>query len=267
MSSIRLQAHRGVSTDYPENTLPAFQAAMDMGYDIIELDAKYTKDNVCVLHHDRTINRTGRTCNGERLGDEELFIKDMEFDYLRTLDFGIWKGERFKGTLIPTLDEVLEFFRVNNIPSKFDNVWHTRFTEEQQIDFLTRLAGAGLGKKLGITCASIDALKKALSILSKDCEVHWDGAFDTETLKQVSELTKGHRLTVWTCCLNEQTERWYKGETGSAEATARIQAIGAEVGVWILHREEELDYAVNVCKANTIETTGGIKPIMLDKFN
>ncbi len=266
MKKIRLQAHRGVSTDYPENTLPAFSAAVKMGYDIIELDAKYTKDNVCVLHHDRTVNRTGRTGNGEALGDKELFIKDMDFKYLRSLDFGIWKGEQFKGTLIPTLDEVLEFFKKNNIPSKFDNVWHTRFTQEQQTDFLTRLAKAELGNRLGITCANIEALKKALAILPDDCEVHWDGAFDAGTLAQVSELAKGHRLTVWTCCLNEHTKSWYKGELGSEEASARIKNIGAEVGVWILHREEELDQAINICKADTIETTGGIKPYMLEKY-
>ncbi len=268
MSDIRLQAHRGVSTDYPENTIPAFQASVDMGYKVIELDAKYTKDGVCVLHHDLTINRTGRTKDGESLGEEKINIRDCDFEYLRTLDFGLWMGEEFRGTLIPTLDEVLEFFRQNDIPSKFDNIWHTKhFTEEQQLDFLTKLAQAGLGKKLGITCANLDALKKALSILPAECEVHWDGAFDADTLAKVAELAQGHRLTVWTCCLNDQTIKWYKGETGSAEATERIHAIGAEVGVWILHREEELDYAINVCKANTIETTGGIKPPMLEKFN
>ena len=41
---IKLQAHRGVSSEYPENTLAAFRASVEQGYDIIECDPKYTKD-------------------------------------------------------------------------------------------------------------------------------------------------------------------------------------------------------------------------------
>ncbi len=268
MRDIRLQAHRGVSTDYPENTLPAYQAAVDMGYTVIELDAKYTKDNVCVLFHDLVLNRTARTKDGQSLGDEKIYIKDLTYAELKEYDYGLWMGEKFRGTTISTLAEVLEFFRQNNIPSKFDNIWHTKhFTEEQQLDFLNQLANSGLGKNLGITCANLDALKKALSILPADCEVHWDGAFDEETLAQVAEIAKGHRLTVWMCCINEHTITWYKGEQASPEAAARVKAIGAEIGIWILHRESELDHAVLDCLADTIETTGGIKPHMLEKYN
>ena len=59
-SNCKLQAHRGVSTDAPENPMAAFRLAVEQGYDIIEFDPKYTKDDVCVILHDRTLNRTGR---------------------------------------------------------------------------------------------------------------------------------------------------------------------------------------------------------------
>ena len=54
-------AHRGASGYAPENTLPAFQKAFQMGSDGIELDVQMTKDGELVVCHDETI---GRTSNG-----------------------------------------------------------------------------------------------------------------------------------------------------------------------------------------------------------
>ncbi len=58
-----LQAHRGVSSDRPENTMVAYREAVIQGYDLIELDAKMTKDNLPVLLHDNHLNRTARDKN------------------------------------------------------------------------------------------------------------------------------------------------------------------------------------------------------------
>ena len=60
----RMQAHRGDSAFFPENTIPAFTAAIEQGYDVIELDTKFTADDVCVVFHDTTVNRTGRRDDG-----------------------------------------------------------------------------------------------------------------------------------------------------------------------------------------------------------
>ena len=71
----KLQAHRGVSTDYPENTLAAFDAAADEGYAIVECDPKYTGDGVIVMHHDRTTARTGRSADGKPAPDKNMPLK------------------------------------------------------------------------------------------------------------------------------------------------------------------------------------------------
>ena len=71
------QAHRGVSTDFPENTIPAFQGAIDQGYKFIELDPNFTKDNQCVLMHDNTINRTCRLASGASLGDSKISLNSI----------------------------------------------------------------------------------------------------------------------------------------------------------------------------------------------
>lgn len=55
-----LIAHRGWQRQYPENTLPAIQGALDAGARYIEIDVQLTSDGVPVLFHDRTLNRVCR---------------------------------------------------------------------------------------------------------------------------------------------------------------------------------------------------------------
>ncbi|MBF2053992.1 MAG: hypothetical protein IGS03_11090 [Candidatus Sericytochromatia bacterium] len=93
-------AHRGASKEAPENTLPAFQLAMDQGADMIELDVKTTKDGQIVIFHDRFLRRT---TNGEGR------IENQTLDQLKALDAGSWFDPvRFANERIPTLREVLE---------------------------------------------------------------------------------------------------------------------------------------------------------------
>ena len=51
-NGVRLQAHKGVECEYPENTMPSFRAAVEQGYEMIELDVRATKDDRFVLLHD-----------------------------------------------------------------------------------------------------------------------------------------------------------------------------------------------------------------------
>ncbi len=97
-------AHRGASAYAPENTIPAFNLALDQGADGIELDVQRTADGVLVVIHDETIDRTsngfGRVVN-------------LEFEELRRMDF----SNGFIGHLnvrIPTLHEVLHLISGTN---------------------------------------------------------------------------------------------------------------------------------------------------------
>ncbi len=91
-------AHRGASYDAPENTLAAFTLAWEQGADGIEGDFYLTKDGEIVCMHDDTAKRTaGKT----------LKLAEATLAELRELDAGSWKGPQWKGTRIPTLDEVL----------------------------------------------------------------------------------------------------------------------------------------------------------------
>ncbi len=92
-------AHRGFRARYPENTLAAFQAAVDIGADMIELDVTLTQDRQLVVIHDDTLDRTTTGKGPVR----EILLKDA-----RQLDAGSWFDPRFAQTRIPTLEEVLD---------------------------------------------------------------------------------------------------------------------------------------------------------------
>ena len=93
-----LCAHRGAMDTHPENTLPALQEAAKLGAQMIEFDIQLTKDSMMVIMHDDNVDRT---TNGT--GN----VSDLTYNYIRLLDAGIKKSEKFKGTLIPTFEEVL----------------------------------------------------------------------------------------------------------------------------------------------------------------
>jgi len=58
MHARRLYAHRGASAECPENTLPAFQRALDLGCDALEMDVHLTRDNHLIVAHDDLATRT-----------------------------------------------------------------------------------------------------------------------------------------------------------------------------------------------------------------
>ena len=94
-------AHRGASGYAPENTLPAFKMAADMGADGVELDVQLTKDGVLVVCHDETIDRTS---SGKGR------IKDYTFEELKQFDFSNGNG-RYEGAKIPSLEEVFNLLK------------------------------------------------------------------------------------------------------------------------------------------------------------
>ena len=100
--NIWVAAHRGWSTKYPENTMPAFEAAVALGVDQLEFDVHETKDGELVIIHDTTVDRTT---------DGTGAIADMTYEEILKLDAGIRKGEEFKGLRIPTMRQVMELVK------------------------------------------------------------------------------------------------------------------------------------------------------------
>jgi len=121
--AIEVQGHRGARAKLPENTLPAFQYAIEVGADVLEMDLGLTKDHELVVFHDPYINK--ERCldqNGATLTSEPL-IFDLTLEEVKRFDCGSLKNKKFKeqqpisNTKIPTLREVFDLVKNSNHPN------------------------------------------------------------------------------------------------------------------------------------------------------
>jgi glycerophosphoryl diester phosphodiesterase len=99
-------AHRGASGHAPENTMAAFQRAVELGAGFIETDLQLTRDARFVAMHDSTIDRT---TNGRGAVHEHTLAE------LRKLDAGKWFDREFMDQRVPTLEEILEFGQKHDV--------------------------------------------------------------------------------------------------------------------------------------------------------
>lgn len=147
-------AHRGACKAAPQNTIPAFKKAIEMGANGFENDVHVTKDGFLVICHNYEIDETS---NGTGL------ISDYTLEELRKFDFGLYFSEEFAGTKIPTLDEFLDLcggIDVINIEIKTPRRKGTdiaRKTMEKVKEF-------GLFNKLIISCFNKDILMECKEI-------------------------------------------------------------------------------------------------------
>ena len=104
MHPLLLYAHRGAAAEQPENTLPSFRRALEIGVDALEMDVHMTRDGVPVVSHDPT---------AQRMAGVAAAWKDVDLAEAKTFDMGArfvaGDGTRFagKGVTIPTFEEVL----------------------------------------------------------------------------------------------------------------------------------------------------------------
>ncbi len=142
MTHTAIFAHRGVSSQYPENTMIAFQAAADLGIEGIELDVQLSKERVPVVIHDLTVNRT---TNGKG------FIKDYTVAELKELSAGGKFAQSYDQEEIPTLAEVLEFAHTNDLLLNIELKGYIWERQEMLDSVLPLLEESRLGKRLIIS--------------------------------------------------------------------------------------------------------------------
>ena len=90
--------HRGANEYAPENTMSAFRISKELGFDMVECDVDFTIDNIPVVIHDSTVDRTSNG-TGE--------VHSFTFEDIRKLDFGSWKSTAYSGEKIPSFDEFI----------------------------------------------------------------------------------------------------------------------------------------------------------------
>jgi glycerophosphoryl diester phosphodiesterase len=103
-------AHRGASGHAPENTMAAFGRAVELGARFIETDLQVTRDAQVIALHDFTLDRTTS-------GKGQAHLSTLE--EIRALDAGSWFGDHgsngFRGERVPTLREILDFAKQNDV--------------------------------------------------------------------------------------------------------------------------------------------------------
>ncbi len=252
MGKIKLQAHRGVASECPENTFSSFWRALFQGYDVIELDPEYTLDKKIVILHDEELNRTARNRDGSEL-DEPLSVHNVTYAAAAAFDFGIWVGQKFRGEALPLFSDVLRFAKRENIRLKIDGKIASFPDEILNILFSEARA---YGEVLSFTAADIGFAKKCLDAVP-GANIDYDGAVTEEILKSLSALLPKERLTVWMPLECPETS-WVSVPFADEKSEKLIKKY-ASLGIWTVYNYGEFDAAKRF-SPDIVETDGTVKP-------
>ncbi|MEA3286049.1 MAG: glycerophosphodiester phosphodiesterase family protein [Candidatus Marinimicrobia bacterium] len=96
---IFITAHRGSSGVAPENTMSAYLLAIEQGADYAELDVQETSDDVLILYHDKTYERTSAVIAN---------VWDLPYDSIAGFEAGAWKHEDYRGEPIPLFSDIID---------------------------------------------------------------------------------------------------------------------------------------------------------------
>ncbi|MBE6631936.1 MAG: histidinol-phosphatase HisJ family protein, partial [Ruminococcaceae bacterium] len=248
-----LQAHRGVASEYPENTYKAFYAAIVQGYPYIELDPNYTLDRKIVVLHDSFINRTARKADGAKI-EEKISICDISYEDASEYDYGIYRSHKFKGEKLPLFEEVLSMAKENGVKVKIDNKVE-RFPEDAR-EILWDIL-----KRYETTVALTSAKEEMITRYAEafpTAELHYDGAVDEAVLLRLSAYRD--RLTVWMPYHSDLTS-WAKVPYADEDICVKVNEV-AKLGVWLINDYESFDEVCERFDPDIVETTGVIKPLL-----
>lgn len=156
ISSVEVHGHRGARGLRPENTLPGFAHALDLGVDVIELDVGLSSDGVVVLGHDQVLSPAVLADTGPAWPGDPAYpylgtpVRELSLAQLRTLDAGLGcEGAPLPGTGIPTLAEACALLAPTGVRLSVELKTDPSWTGEE-VELLTASVAAVL-KDFGCT--------------------------------------------------------------------------------------------------------------------
>lgn len=170
-------AHRGYSTVAPENTLPAFAAALRAGATVVEFDVRVTRDGVPMVIHDRTVNRTT---------DGRGRVWDLTSDEIAALDAGSWFGAGFTGLRVPSLAETLDLLAAG--PAELLLEIKPPATLDEVKSVIALLAERDLMGRTVVQSFDADVVRKVRDVAPEVRRGLLLFRFDTETVELSREL-------------------------------------------------------------------------------
>ena len=186
---MQYRSHRGGVYYTPENTMPAFWDALKQNYAYIETDPQYTSDGVIVLLHDDTINRTCRNADGSRIA-QPVFLRDLNYTQLLEYDAGIALGEKYRGTKVPRLEELLSAAEGKDVIIALDKKIGDDALEPL-LDLVEKFTA-----RVSFSCENTARIRMIQSRFP-NAMIDYDGNTTEEDLQAVTELVKPENLLVW----------------------------------------------------------------------
>ncbi len=219
-------AHRGFSAQYPENTLPAFQAAIDLNVDWVELDIHRTKDGHLVVCHDKSTKRTG---------DRDLLIAQSTLAELLEVDVAhAFRQERGLTNTqcppqrIPLLQEAMALFRGQH---------RVRLSVQPKTDCVAEAMGVimteGMESLVGFNDGNL-AWMSAVKKLAPMIPVFWDRPA-TSDIEQDIRIAKEKGFETLVININGITQ----------EKISKVQSAKLYVGAWTVNAPDDLRKLVN----------------------
>lgn len=211
--TIEITAHRGSSTNYPENTMSAFIAAKKEGASWIELDVGETKDGLIIVMHDANFKRTtGYNKN----------IWETTYDEIKDLDAGSFLNKKFKNERIPLLEDVLKWAKENGMKLNIEikPTGHEKNLEKSVIDLVTE---CNYRKNVVITSQNYSVLENI-----KDYDENIETVYVMSiAYGDITKLTKADHFSI-------------EASNVTSSMVKSIHKEGKELYVWTVNNEESI---------------------------
>jgi glycerophosphoryl diester phosphodiesterase len=216
-----ITAHRGNSGMFPENTLPAFENAIELGVDWIELDLFLTKDQQLVVIHDQTTERTGnRALDVTKSTLQEIQSVDVANDFRNRHKLSI---SDCPPQHVPQLEDVLNLVMRQN---------RTRVSIQPKVDCVAKavevIQKMGAENLVGFNDGNLKLMIKAKQ-LAPDATIFWDRGVNTHVNEDIQTATqyRFHALI-------------YQDQGISLEKINRTKMAGLNVGAWTVNDPDRI---------------------------
>ena len=226
MNEFKIIAHRGANLHAPQNTLPAFQKALELGADGLETDVHITKDGQAVICHNYSIDETS---NG--LGN----ISDISLRDLKSHDFGGYFSRIFKGTPMPSLDEFLELCKNDSLEIMNIELKHPRVNNSLIVEkTLEAVKRHGLLGKLLISSFDQRLLIRAREI-EPDCKTAYLYPYPDSAVKCF--FVPPYALIRKIGCYAVHPHHFFVNKT----MVDRFHSLGVKVNAWTVNSDKLIE--------------------------
>ena len=237
---IILAAHRGDRKYCPENTLPAFAAALKFGCDMIETDLHMTADGHLVIMHDRSAKRTAGVGG---------FIDQMTLAEVKALDVGTSFSPEFTGTRVPTVAEFIDLIRdtdmmVNWELKDYPDVVGDAHAFAAVDQLVEQIENAGMGERSMLNSFSDRVLEYIVKKYGHRYPIHGQGIYHCQRTMDHAEIAQ-EELYDW-CCMYANAKEGGFSCLNDPENFAYCIEHGIKLGVCLPDTDENYARAISL---------------------